>query len=275
MPIRSDGEETKCRILMAAGCVFAEKGFRCATNHDIAQISGANSAAVSYYFRDKAGLYRETWAFFQKRSYEKYAQWLESFECADKQDIVRLKHVMRCIFDWMFDEDSKDSALLSYEVADPTGLLECCREDAVLYPLSAEMERLLSLSLATMEGGSLKIALLVRGYIASIRGLFRHDAPELGAWTKGDIGQSLVDIFMCSLEKMLPPPAKRVKNVAPSPQLELGVTDEVAFELKPVTREEIVMLEEKKAYTEPPVEETPTSRVSLSLSMDEHQLELF
>ncbi|MEG1258782.1 MAG: hypothetical protein RSD12_07090, partial [Akkermansia sp.] len=92
---------------------------------------------------------------------------------------------------------------------------------------------------------------------------------------KGDICQSLVDIFMCSLEKMLPSPAKRVKNVEPSPQLELGVTDEVAFELKPVTREEIVMLEEKKAYTEPPVEETPTSRVSLSLSMDEHQLELF
>ena len=46
------------RLLLAALALFAQKGFANASIREIAQAAGANVAAISYYFGDKAGLYR-------------------------------------------------------------------------------------------------------------------------------------------------------------------------------------------------------------------------
>lgn len=55
---RSDGAEARGHLLLAALRLFAEKGFAKTSTRDIAQAAGANVAAISYYFGDKAGLYR-------------------------------------------------------------------------------------------------------------------------------------------------------------------------------------------------------------------------
>jgi len=55
---RSDGIEARERLLLAALRLFAEKGYKAASTREIAQAAGANIAAISYYFGDKAGLYR-------------------------------------------------------------------------------------------------------------------------------------------------------------------------------------------------------------------------
>lgn len=57
---RSDGVEARERLLHTALRLFAEKGFAKTSTREIAQAAGANIAAISYYFGDKAGLYAAT-----------------------------------------------------------------------------------------------------------------------------------------------------------------------------------------------------------------------
>ena len=55
---RSDGVEARAHLLRTALRLFSEKGFAKTSTREIAQTAGANIAAISYYFGDKAGLYR-------------------------------------------------------------------------------------------------------------------------------------------------------------------------------------------------------------------------
>ena len=55
---RVDGAEARARLLTTALRLFAEHGFARTSTREIAQAAGVNIAAISYYFGDKAGLYR-------------------------------------------------------------------------------------------------------------------------------------------------------------------------------------------------------------------------
>ena len=55
---RADGAEARQLLLHAALRLFSEKGFAKTSTREIALAAGANIAAISYYFGDKAGLYR-------------------------------------------------------------------------------------------------------------------------------------------------------------------------------------------------------------------------
>jgi TetR/AcrR family transcriptional regulator, regulator of cefoperazone and chloramphenicol sensitivity len=55
---RSDGVQSRERLLLAAMRLFAEQGFARTSTREIALAAGTNVASISYYFGDKAGLYR-------------------------------------------------------------------------------------------------------------------------------------------------------------------------------------------------------------------------
>jgi AcrR family transcriptional regulator len=55
---RADGEQSRERLLQAAMQLFAAQGYNNTSTREIALAAGANVAAISYYFGDKAGLYR-------------------------------------------------------------------------------------------------------------------------------------------------------------------------------------------------------------------------
>jgi AcrR family transcriptional regulator len=52
-------DRTRDRILVAAGKVFADKGFEGATVREICRLGNANLAAINYHFGDKRRLYIE------------------------------------------------------------------------------------------------------------------------------------------------------------------------------------------------------------------------
>ena len=56
--LRSDGVEARNRLLDAALALFAEKGYAKTSTREIALAARINIASISYYFGDKAGLYK-------------------------------------------------------------------------------------------------------------------------------------------------------------------------------------------------------------------------
>lgn len=55
---RPDGTQSRERLLLAAKRLFAEQGFAPTSTREIALAAATNIASISYYFGDKAGLYR-------------------------------------------------------------------------------------------------------------------------------------------------------------------------------------------------------------------------
>ena len=61
MSTRSDGNETRQRLLEAASEIFAAHGYHEARVSDICKAAGAASGAVNYHFGSKEKLYLEAW----------------------------------------------------------------------------------------------------------------------------------------------------------------------------------------------------------------------
>lgn len=65
-------EDTKVRLLHAAGEVFVERGFRAATVREICGRAGTPLGAMNYHFRDKKGLYAAVVEYSHQAAIKKY-----------------------------------------------------------------------------------------------------------------------------------------------------------------------------------------------------------
>jgi TetR/AcrR family transcriptional regulator, regulator of cefoperazone and chloramphenicol sensitivity len=73
---RSDGEQSRERLLHSALALFAEHGFAKTSTRQLAEAAGTNLAAISYYFGDKAGLYRAAFSELHGNSEEDMARFV-------------------------------------------------------------------------------------------------------------------------------------------------------------------------------------------------------
>jgi AcrR family transcriptional regulator len=65
-------EDTKARLIEAAGEMFAQQGYRATTVREICNRAGTHVGSVNYHFRDKRGLYAAILAYSHQLAVKKY-----------------------------------------------------------------------------------------------------------------------------------------------------------------------------------------------------------
>jgi AcrR family transcriptional regulator len=117
------GEDTKTRLLQAAGEAFARLGFKNATIREICKEAGAHVGAVNYHFRDKEGLYESVFVYSFESAVKKYPPDLDIEPCASPEE--RLRAFIRSFLLRMMGEGfpAWHGKLMAQEIANPTGLM--------------------------------------------------------------------------------------------------------------------------------------------------------
>lgn len=136
-------DDTRERILTAAGPIFADKGYGGATVREICQAAAVNQAAINYYFGDKERLYIETVTRAHRLGVQRVPlpKW-----SADTPPEQRLADFVRTLLERMLgDESPWQARLMLREILQPTSACQELVEDyfrpqfEVLQDILAEM----------------------------------------------------------------------------------------------------------------------------------------
>jgi len=120
----SASNETRQRLLEAAGEVFAKKGFRNTTIREICRGARANLAAVNYHFGDKERLYLAVLVSAHTRARGKDP--LFSNDSADIPPALRLRAFIHDLMFSLLDEGMPAwyGKLMAREMIEPTAVLD-------------------------------------------------------------------------------------------------------------------------------------------------------
>jgi AcrR family transcriptional regulator len=138
--VSAHGTETRRRILEAALRLFTERGFGKVTVRDITAAAKANLAAVSYHFRDKAGLYEEVLALGLQFAQELNAETMLPREGHTPEE--RLRYYVRHYLPRIIHTDRRGGIyqLLRHEMADPTPVARTYVRQAIMPRIEFLME---------------------------------------------------------------------------------------------------------------------------------------
>ncbi|MFP4105138.1 MAG: TetR/AcrR family transcriptional regulator [Phycisphaerae bacterium] len=113
---------TKDRLLVAAGVLFAAKGYRETTVAEICDRAQANIASVNYHFGSKENLYVESWRAAFDEAIAKYPP--QGDVPAEAPPERRLRARMKALLLRVTDPEITEFDILHREMGDPTGLLK-------------------------------------------------------------------------------------------------------------------------------------------------------
>jgi AcrR family transcriptional regulator len=201
---RSDGEQSRERLLRTAIRLFAERGYGNTSTREIALAAGANSAAIRYYFGDKAGLYR---AAFTERSpvHDKHA-------CQFDQGQLTLRQALRGFYNELLVQMKQGELaqaclrLWFREMLEPTGLW-AAEIDQGIKPAHAALVALLGrhLGLERADDDLYRLAfgvvglglqpLMTRDVVAAIRPGLIDNPAAIDVWTArlADYAEAMVN----------------------------------------------------------------------------------
>ena len=116
-------ENTKTRLIRAAGEVFARDGFRSATVREICRRAGTHLGAINYHFRDKEGLYAAVLDYSHRSAVATYPP--DAGLSGDATPQERLRSFIRAFLLRLLDEGipAWHGQLMAREIAAPTGAL--------------------------------------------------------------------------------------------------------------------------------------------------------
>lgn len=119
---------TRGALLHAAADVFAEVGFRGATVRDICRRAGANVAAVSYHFGDKAGLYSEVLAEQSRLAQSRYP-----VPTGDTDPAAQLGGFIRSFLQRVLSPElhARHGRIMAREMVEPTAALDRLVAEAI------------------------------------------------------------------------------------------------------------------------------------------------
>lgn len=137
-------DDTRQRLLTAAGEIFASVGFKGATTRDICGRAAANGAAINYYFRDKQGLYQAAVEAAHGCSPElANPHWPTSFTTADKLRTYVSKFLSQLLDP---ERPAWHARLMLREMAEPTDACVLLVE-AYIRPMAMTLRAILDDSL--------------------------------------------------------------------------------------------------------------------------------
>lgn len=151
---REDGEETKARIIEAAGRLFAERGFSEVTSKEICEAAGTNLTAVNYHFGSREGLYLRVLEMMHEHfsDPELYAE----LERSNMDARSKLEQLLYRLVDNVFDRESWQMRLWARETVAPSQLAQEMMQERVA-PKFEAMENLLS-EITLVPKGSLALS---------------------------------------------------------------------------------------------------------------------
>jgi AcrR family transcriptional regulator len=129
--------DTRCRVLHEACRLFAARGYRETTVHDICEAAHANVAAVNYYFGSKENLYREVWRHASECAHEVFSRPVPDDATPEDEICEHIRMRIECIFDpgtagWF-------PQIIKREMTDPTPLREQLSRE-FMQPLRNQLE---------------------------------------------------------------------------------------------------------------------------------------
>ena len=128
----SSSDDTKLRLLEAAGKVISEKGFHQATTREICKLARANNAAVNYHFGDKLGLYNSLLRSVLAEGLSRYP--LDMDTTPEACAAERLRAVVRSFFLRLLSDGRPGwfSTLMTRELLEPTPALDQLVREAIM-----------------------------------------------------------------------------------------------------------------------------------------------
>jgi AcrR family transcriptional regulator len=150
----TNSEQTKKRLIEAAGEVFAKNGFRASTVRQICKRARANIGSVNYHFRNKKGLYEATFAYMRQLALSKYPPDLGLSRNPTTEE--KLHAFIRAFLLRLMAEGLPAwyGKLIAQEIANPSGALDQVIENSIrpFYRNLAEIVRELTHEKVSPDG---------------------------------------------------------------------------------------------------------------------------